>query len=57
MKEPDVDARFAYCAVYGLGCSVAVFLLALATIVLVGCPAAVSYGAARGCAAEPERAR
>jgi hypothetical protein len=42
-----------------LGCAgaTAFLLLMLVTIIFVGCPAAVSYGVSRGCAAGAEHAR
>jgi len=42
-----------------MGCAggVALMLLALAVIVFIGCPAAVSYGISRGCAHGSELGR
>jgi hypothetical protein len=42
-----------------LGCAgvVSLLLLAVITLVFIGCPMAVSYGVSRGCAAGAEAAR
>lgn len=42
-----------------LGCAgvVSLLLLVFIAIVFIGCPAAVSYGGSRGCAAGAEHAR
>jgi NCAIR mutase (PurE)-related protein len=42
-----------------LGCAggAALLLLVLVAVIFIGCPAAVSYGVSRGCAAGAEHAR
>lgn len=62
MKRSDVEEareeqRREERAIMGCVGGVAFLLLMLVATIFIGCPAAVSYGVSRGCAAGTERTR
>jgi hypothetical protein len=57
MREIREEERRNDRAMLGCAGATAFLLLMLVATIFVGCPAAVSYGASRGCAAGAEYAR